>query len=87
MIITDNFYYEWKPSRAYHKIDTFAVVKDEWDTKKGTGHPSKNGMNTCEWDNGHTPLIKITCKLCMWVSVMLHLSDTVDDCNADNRSS
>jgi len=31
--IMDNFHYKWKPSHAYHKIDTFAVSKDEWDTK------------------------------------------------------
>jgi len=33
--ITDGFYYNWKPSRAYHKINSFLVSKDEWDTKEG----------------------------------------------------
>jgi len=37
MKIMDNFYYKWKPSHAYHKIDIFAVSKDEWDTKEGAG--------------------------------------------------
>jgi len=27
MKITGDFYYEWKPSRAYHKIDTFCGEK------------------------------------------------------------
>jgi len=37
MKIMADFHYKWKPSHAYHKIDTFFVVsKDEWDTKEGT---------------------------------------------------
>jgi len=32
------------PSRAYHKIDTFVVKKDEWDTKEGRGKSMKNGF-------------------------------------------
>jgi len=33
--ITDDFRYEWKPSHAYHKIDTFHGEKRN--TKEGTG--------------------------------------------------
>jgi len=40
----DDFHNEWKPSCAYHKIDTFAVSKDEWDTKEGTGKSTKNAL-------------------------------------------
>jgi len=37
MKITDDFHYKWKPSHAYHKIDTFRGEQDEWDTKEGPG--------------------------------------------------
>jgi len=33
MKIMDDFYYEWKPSHAYHKIYIFVMSKDKWDTK------------------------------------------------------
>jgi len=43
MKITDDFHWELKPSRAYHKIDTFSwLSKDEWDTKEGPGKSVKN---------------------------------------------
>jgi len=45
MKITDDFHYEWKPSHAYHKIDTFMESKDEWDTKEGTGNSMKNALH------------------------------------------
>jgi len=31
--ITDDYHYKWKPSQAYHKINSFRVSKDEWGTK------------------------------------------------------
>ena len=34
---TDNFCYEWKPSRATAKLTPFTVRKHEWDTKEDTG--------------------------------------------------
>jgi len=42
-------------------------------------------MNTCEWDIYHAPLISDFKSIA--ASAMLHLSDTVDDSNVDNRSS
>jgi len=45
MKITDDFHYEWKPSRAYHKIDTFVVSKDEWNTKEDPGKSMKNALH------------------------------------------
>jgi len=42
--IKDDFHYEWKPSRAYHKIDTFMVSKDKWDKEEGTGNSMKNEL-------------------------------------------
>jgi len=39
MKITDNFCYEWKPSCAYHKIDTFCG-EQRWMERKG-GHHEK----------------------------------------------
>jgi len=44
MKIMDYFLYEWKPSHAYHKINTFVESKDEWDTKEGTGKSMKNAL-------------------------------------------
>jgi len=46
MKIMDDFCYEWKPLRVYHKI---VMSKDEWDTKKGPDksikmHCMYNGM-------------------------------------------
>jgi len=35
---------ELKPSCAYHKINTFVVSKDEWDTKEGPGKSMKNAL-------------------------------------------
>jgi len=43
MKITDDFRYEWKPSCAYHKVDTES--KDEWDTKEGPGISMKNALH------------------------------------------
>jgi len=50
MKIMDDFHYEWKPSLAYHKFDTFVVSKDEWDTKEGTGKSMKNALHV-QWYN------------------------------------
>jgi len=45
MKITDDFRNKWKPSRAYHKIDTFRVVnKDEWYPKEDRGNVMKNAL-------------------------------------------
>ena len=41
---TDDFRYEWKPSRATTKSTLFAVSKDEWDTKEDTGKSMKNAL-------------------------------------------
>jgi len=38
MKITDD---SLKPSRAYHKIDTFVVSENEWDTKEGLVSPRR----------------------------------------------
>jgi len=53
MKIMANFYYEWKPSNVYYKIDTFMFSKVEWDIKEGTGkfmmksalHKQQHGKN------------------------------------------
>jgi len=39
MKITDDFHYKWKPSHAYHKIDTFC---GELGHKEGPGKSMKN---------------------------------------------
>jgi len=38
----DDFHYETKLSNATAKLTLFAVSKDEWDTKEGTGKSMKN---------------------------------------------
>jgi len=48
MKITDDFCYDWKPSHAYLKIDTFVESKDEWGTKDGTGKSMKNALHA-QW--------------------------------------
>jgi len=53
MKIKDNFHYKWKPSRAYHKIDTFVVSKDEWDTKEGPGKSIKNAFQVWWYSKRH----------------------------------
>jgi len=45
MLSKNCYNFEWKPSCAYHKIDTFTVSKDEWDTKEGTGKYMKNALH------------------------------------------
>jgi len=40
MKIMDDFHLELKPSRAYHKIDTFVGSKNEWE--KDPGKSMKN---------------------------------------------
>jgi len=40
----EDFCYEWKPSRAYHKSTLFVVSKDEWDTKEGPDKSMKNAL-------------------------------------------
>jgi len=44
MKITDDFHLELKPSRAYHKIDTFVVSKGEEDP----GKSMKNALHV-QW--------------------------------------
>jgi len=39
--ITDDFCNKWKPSRAYHKINS---EQNEWDTKEGRGKSMKNAF-------------------------------------------
>jgi len=41
MKITDDFCYKWKPSRAYHKIDTFCGEQRWMDTKEDIGKSMK----------------------------------------------
>jgi len=48
----DDFYYEWKPSWAYHKIDTFAVSKNERDTNEGTCKSMKNALYAQQYGKG-----------------------------------
>jgi len=48
MKITDDFCYEWKPSRAYHKLILFMESKDEWDAKEDTGKSMKNALHV-QW--------------------------------------
>jgi len=43
--ITNNFCYEWKPTT---KLTLFAVSKDKWDTKEGTGKFTKNALHV-QW--------------------------------------
>jgi len=47
MKITDDFHYEWKPLRAYHKIDTFLENKDEREMNDGTDKSMKNALYQC----------------------------------------
>jgi len=63
-IKVEYYHYEWKPSRVYHKIKNFAVSKDEWDTKKGTGKSTKNPLMHCM----HSGMAKGT----SWAEVMLN---------------
>jgi len=43
-----------KPSRAYHKIDTFCSEQNEWDTKEGRGSKSmKNALYTQRYGKRH----------------------------------
>jgi len=53
MKITDDFRYMWKPSRAYHKINTFSGDKDEWYTKEGTGKFMKNTLCAQRYSKRH----------------------------------
>jgi len=53
MKIMDNFRCEWKPSHAYHKSTLFAVSKDGWDTKEGTGKSIKNALYVQPCDKRH----------------------------------
>jgi len=50
MKITDNFHYNWKPSRAYHIIDT---SHGEWGTKEDTGKSMKNALHVQRYDKKH----------------------------------
>ena len=40
----DDFHYKGKPSCAAAKLTSFAVSKDEWDTKEDTGKSMKNAL-------------------------------------------
>ena len=50
---TDDFLYEGKPSRAIAKLTLFAVSKDEWDTKEGTGKSMKNALYILQYAKRH----------------------------------
>ena len=53
MTNTDDFRYEWKPSRAITKSTLFTVSKDEWDTKEDTGKSMKNALYILWYAKGH----------------------------------
>ena len=38
---------------CYHQINTFAVSKDEWDTKEDTGKSMKNALYKLRYDKRH----------------------------------
>ena len=50
---TDDFRYEGKPSRANAKLTLFAISKDEWDTKEGTGKSMKNALYVLQYAKRH----------------------------------
>jgi len=50
---TDDFCNKWKPTRAYRKIDTFVVKKDEWDTKEDIGKSMKNALHVQRYGKRH----------------------------------
>jgi len=41
----NHFCNKWMLPCAYHKINTFLVSKDEWDTKEGRGKSMKNALH------------------------------------------
>jgi len=45
-----DFRNKWKPSHAYHKIDTF---RGEWDTKEGRGKSMKNALHVQQYGKRH----------------------------------
>jgi len=47
----DDFCYERKPSGSNHTL--FAVSKDEWDTKEGTGKSMKNALHALRCAKRH----------------------------------
>jgi len=51
--IRNSILYEWKASHSYHRIHTFAVRKDEWDTVQRRVLISPRRMNyfTAVWKN------------------------------------
>ena len=48
-----NFCYKGKPSCAIAKSTHFAVGKDEWDTKEGTGKSMKNALYVLRYAKRH----------------------------------
>jgi len=46
MKITDDFCYEWKPSRAYHKIDRAKMNGTQ--RREGTGKSMKNALHVAK---------------------------------------
>ena len=52
---TDDFHYEGKPSHAIAKSTLFAVSKDEWDTKEGTGKSMKDALYVLWYTKRHLP--------------------------------
>jgi len=53
MKIMDDLPYKWKPSHAYHKINTFLVSKGEWDTKEDPGKSIKNALYVQRYSKRH----------------------------------
>jgi len=53
MKITDGFHYEWKPITCLPQNWEFAVSKDEWDTKEGSGKSIKNALYVQQYGKRH----------------------------------
>jgi len=53
MKIMDDFCCKWKPSHTYYTLTLFAVNKDEWDTKEGTGKSMKNALYAQRYGKRH----------------------------------
>ena len=50
---TDGLHFEGKPSHATAKLTSFAVSKDEWETKEDTGKSMKNELYILRYAKRH----------------------------------
>jgi len=53
MKITDDFNYKWKPSCAYHKINTFLGEQRLMGHKGGTDNSMKNALHVQQYGKRH----------------------------------